>query len=223
MQLPFTAEQLFDVFEHHNVATWPAPVLGYVLGIAAVLYAIKRTPISDSVVCSILALFWLWIGAVYHIAFLATIAKAAYLFGALCIVQGAVFLVVGAFRGRICFGFERNPFCIVGAILVLYALVAYPLLGIRLGHAYPQSPAFGLAPCPTTIFTFGLLLWTRTRVPRYILAIPALWSLVGSTAAYLGVLEDAGLLATGVVGTALIVYRDRRRSPPQGLGNERDV
>ncbi|MBI4418255.1 MAG: hypothetical protein HY563_05725 [Ignavibacteriales bacterium] len=40
--------------------------------------------------------------------------------------------------------------------------------------------------------------------------IPALWSLIGFTAALrLEVLEDIGLLVAGVVGTALLVIRKR--------------
>jgi hypothetical protein len=85
----------------------------------------------------------------------------------------------------------------------------YPTLGYFLGHIYPKSPTFGL-PCPTTIFTFGLLLWTDVKLPKTILIIPFLWSLVGFTAALtLGILEDTGLLVSGVLGVGLILFRDR--------------
>jgi hypothetical protein len=49
-------------------------------------------------------------------------------------------------------------------------MVVYPLLGIRFGHSYPRAPLFGVAPCPTTIFTFGLLLWATRSVPGLFLA-----------------------------------------------------
>jgi hypothetical protein len=69
---------------------------------------------------------------------------------------------------------------------------------------------FGVAPCPTTIFTFGLLLWTRGRVPGWLLAVPTLWALIGFTAALtLGILEDTGLLVAGLLGTGLLLYRNR--------------
>ncbi|HXV44590.1 MAG TPA: DUF6064 family protein, partial [Anaerolineae bacterium] len=75
---------------------------------------------------------------------------------------------------------------------------------------YPQSPTFGL-PCPTTIFTFGLLLWTDHRFPKYLLVIPVIWSLFGlSAAVQLGVLEDIMLLITGLVATTMILYRDKQ-------------
>lgn len=48
-----------------------------------------------------------------------------------------------------------------------------PSLGVAIGHTYPAQPTFGL-PCPTTIFTFGLLLWVRPPVPWSLLVIPVL-------------------------------------------------
>jgi hypothetical protein len=88
-------------------------------------------------------------------------------------------------------------------------MLIYPVLGHFLGHTYPRSPTFGL-PCPTTIFTFGLLLWTGRGFPKYLLAIPAIWSMIGFFAALqLGVLEDVMLLMTGLVATLMILYRDK--------------
>jgi hypothetical protein len=66
-------------------------------------------------------------------------------------------------------------------------------------------------PCPTTIFTFGLLLWTERAVPKYLLVIPLLWTVIGSSAAWLlGFWEDLGLLVAGILSGGMIVYRDRR-------------
>jgi hypothetical protein len=56
-------------------------------------------------------------------------------------------------------------------------------------------------PCPTTIFTLGLLLFAAPPVPRIAFLVPLLWAAVGSVAAVsLGVVEDFGLLAAGAVG-----------------------
>jgi hypothetical protein len=68
-----------------------------------------------------------------------------------------------------------------------------------------------VAPCPVTIFTFGLLLLADKRVPKYLLVIPFLWSLLGFSAALaLTIREDIGLLIAGVLGTILIAVRDRK-------------
>jgi hypothetical protein len=70
---------------------------------------------------------------------------------------------------------------------------------------------FGVAPCPSTIFTFGLLLWTTKQVPGYLLIVPFLWSVVGMSAAVnLRVPQDYGLVVAGVLGTALIPIQNRK-------------
>ncbi len=96
---------------------------------------------------------------------------------------------------------------ILGGLFILYGLIIYPTLGYFLGHVYPTSPTFG-APCPTTIFTFGLLLWTDRVFPRYVIGIPLLWSLIGFMAALsFTISEDYGLLITGLPGTLVILLR----------------
>ncbi len=103
-----------------------------------------------------------------------------------------------------------KPIPVVGAIFILYAMVVYPLLGLALGHWYPRAPMFGVAPCPSTIFTFGLLLLAKRPVPIYILLVPLIWSIIGTTAATgLQVPQDYGLGIAGTVGTALVILRNR--------------
>jgi hypothetical protein len=181
----------------------------YLLAVTALLLSVKETRYSDRIISTILAFFWLWIGIAYHLTFFTSINQGAYLFGGLFIVQGILFFVTGVWHQKISFKPHLNAYSIVGAVFILYGLLIYPLLGYFLGHTYPQSPTFGL-PCPTTIFTFGLLLWTDRKFPKYLLIIPLIWSMIGFLAAVkLGVLEDIMLLITGLVATAMILYRDR--------------
>ena len=115
---------------------------------------------------------------------------------------------------------RRSPTAWVGVVLLAYALLVYPMLGQLGDHPYPDSPSFGL-PCPTTIFTFGLLLLTTERVPRHLFAIPLLWAAIGSTAAVLfGVWEDVGL---GVAAIAAAVSTALRGSCLTQTGGAYDV
>lgn len=95
----------------------------------------------------------------------------------------------------------------VGGVFVLYGVVLYPILGAAAGRDVTATITIGL-PCPTTIYTFGLLLWTAERVSRWLLVVPLAWSLLGASAAWLfGVTEDAALPIVGVVGTILLLTR----------------
>lgn len=61
-------------------------------------------------------------------------------------------------------------------------------------------------PCPTTIYTFGLLFWAVRPIPRHLLVIPLLWSFIGSTAVFLlSVVQDLGLLVAGLL--VLLLFR----------------
>jgi hypothetical protein len=218
MSLPFTVEQFLEVFERYNLAIWPLHIVAYTLGLLAVGLAWRPSAAGHRLIGAILACFWLWMGIVYHLLFFRQINPAAIGFGALFVVQGILFLWVGVLRPGLTFAPRANGLGLIGGLFVAYAMVIYPMIGAVLGHGYPQSPSFGVAPCPTTIFTLGMLLWTGTRVPKGLLVIPLLWSLIGVSAALaLGIREDLGLLMAGLVGTALLVWRDRRPTPRADL------
>ena len=211
MNLPFTIEQFLGVFERYNQAIWPAQLVAYALGVTAVVLAVRPVRYAAPAIAGVLALYWLWAGAVYHLGFFRQVNPAALGFGAFFLLQAMVLLWAGM-RGRLSFRPRGDVYGVTGGLFIVYAMVVYPLLGLAFGHRYPESPVFGVAPCPITIFTFGLLLWTDAPVPRYVPVIPLLWSLVGFTAALtLGTREDTGLLVAGLLGTALLVWRDHRR------------
>jgi hypothetical protein len=211
MSLPFSLEEFLSVFALYNHSVWPAQILLNVLAILAV-FLCTRSHVPSRSISGFLAGLWIWTGTIYHIVFFSTINPAASVFGALFVVQGMLFLYFGAIRGDIAFGFRSTVKGYTGAMLLAYGIVIYPVLGYFLGHVYPNSPTFG-APCPLTIFTFGVLLWTITRIRWYILVIPCVWALIGSSAALtLGIREDTGLLVSALLGTAVLTmrrFRDR--------------
>ena len=207
--IPFTTVQFLRVFEQYNDAVWPGQVLIYLVGLTAIFLAFKRSAISSKVISLILAFLWLWMGLVYHLIFFIRINGAARLFGALFIVQAIVFIFNGVLRSRLTFRFKSGLQGLIGAALLTYALIVYPLIGIAIGHAYPAGPTFGV-PCPTTIFTFGLLLGAGIDLRFYMLIIPVLWSLIGLWAAIsLGMYEDLGLVVAAV-SAALFVLQNRK-------------
>lgn len=210
MTLPFTVDQFLGVFQNYNLAMWPAHLVAYALGLAAVFCVMKKRPYSDLLVNLILGIFWIWNGALYHITYFSSINKAAYVFGALFVAQGLLFIVLGVFKNKITYEFTPNLSSVTGILFILYAMLIYPLAGYLLGHGYPFSPAFGLAPCPTTIFTFGMMLLAVKTLPRGMILIPLVWSLIGFSAALnLGITEDAGLLAAGILGSIMIFFEKR--------------
>ncbi|SHE33934.1 DUF6064 family protein [Flavisolibacter ginsengisoli] len=206
MKLPFTVEQFLGVFKTYNESIFPLQMLFYLLAGAIVFLSVKTSVWSDKVINSILAFFWVWMGIAYHILFFSTINKAAYLFGILFIIQGLLFFYYGVLKQRIRYKVKQNKPGMMGTTLVIFALIIYPALGYLFGHVYPSTPVFGV-PCPTTIFSFGILLWSDKKVPVIILIIPFSWSLVGFFAAtVLGMREDFALVLAGLLATALLLF-----------------
>lgn len=233
MNLPFTQQQFLDVFLNYNLSVWPMQIVLNLLALVALWFCVNQSAYSNRIVSFILSLFWFWTGIVYHLYFFTEINPAAYLFGAMFIVQALIFMYAGVARamvagqgnpapsGGLTFRVQMDLAGTMGLIMVVYALIIYPLLGYVFGHVYPRSPTFGL-PCPTTIFTFGLLLWTgytdgggktsKRRVtlslPVWIYIIPFLWALIGLGAALrLAMYEDLGLIISGMIAVAILIRR----------------
>lgn len=209
MKLPFTIGQFLDVFRQYNMAVWPMQIFFIVLALVAVYFSIRSKPYSNKVIVCILAFFWLWIGVIYHLIYFSRINKAALVFGTLFIIQATIFLYFGLIKNKMSFILKTDKYGITGIGLIVFALLIYPLLGYWLGHRYPYSPTFGL-PCPTTIFTFGMLLFSVSKISPWLLIIPFLWSLIGFSAAFsLGIKEDTGLVVAGLLSIAMILYRNK--------------
>ena len=197
MDLPFDRAQFLEVFARYHAAVGAAPLALNALALAA-LAALWQGRASCAV-AGLLALLWTWMALAYHAAFFAVVNPAAWGFAAISLAGAAAFL---AHAGRLRFGRPRGWRAAAAAAMIAYALIGYPLLGLALGHRWPAAPSFGL-PCPTTIFTIGVLLCARPPVPRVVWAAPLLWSAVGTSAAFsLGMHEDLGLGLAGLAGLA---------------------
>jgi hypothetical protein len=170
--LPFTPAQFLSVFVNYNTAIWPVQLGAYLLGCSSIVLLRWKVPHADRITAGILAIMWLWTGIAYHGLFFATISKAACLFGALFVIQGAYLLYTGVYHNRLRFGLGGGPTVWIGVALVFYAAILYPLIGMWTGNVYPEMPVFGVTPCPVTIFTFGMFLLTIHPRSRWLLVIP---------------------------------------------------
>ena len=212
MRPPFTAEQFFDIFHQYNLSVWPIQIV--LVAVAMVLVALAlASPRSSRVVIAGLAALWVWMALAYHFAFFADLTPAAYLFAAVFLVEAALLGWHGLRTRRLHFAVKREPaMTIVGAALIAFALVGYPAIAYALGQQYPGVPTFGL-PCPTVIFTCGLLAWCVRPVPRSVLLIPAAWALLGTTAAIdFGVRQDFALLPAAIIALGFMLWPRKPRT-----------
>ena len=201
--LPFDRYALLSLLSRYNEAVWPWQVLWLALAFAALglLHPATRTAFKTRGVAAILAGLWAWMAVVFHFAFFRTIQPAAWLFGAVSLLQAAGL----AWYGVVHDGFAADasappaPWRTAAAwALIGYALLAYPMLGWEQGLRFPATPTFSV-PGPTTIYTVGLMLLAGPAVPRVLFIVPVLWALVGSMAAMtLGLTQDLMLWLAGI-------------------------
>jgi hypothetical protein len=209
MRLPFTIDQFFDVFRDYNLAVWPVQWALVLAAVLAVLLAVQDRATSGRWVSGVLALLWFWMALAYHLAFFSRVNGAAVAFAVAFVGQGLLF-ARATWRGNVkSFRPESAGAWAVGATIIVYALVVYPILGYMLGHRYPAAPTFGV-PCPTTLFTLGMLVWAGRHVPWWMFVVPLAWSVVATSAAIsLGMTEDLGLVVFGIATACWLGFSRR--------------
>jgi len=206
MDIPFTTKQFFHVFAQYNNAVWPMQVVLTLLAVAAVLLLFSQFAAANRLISEVLALLWAWMAIAYHFVFFTAINPAAWFFGGLFLAAALLFVWIGVVREQLQFRARKDVWGWLGGLLIVYALILYPLLGWWLGHRYPALPTFGL-PCPTTIFTLGILLFAQAPVPRSTFIVPLLWSAIGTLAAVrLNVPQDLGLLVAGLIAAKFLIF-----------------
>ncbi len=218
MTLPYSMEVLFAILAQYNRALWPAPPLAALLALGVLALTLRPVRGGDRAVGGVLALFWIWVGAVYQLGTMAPIDFAAPLYGALWIAQGLLLAWTGVLRRRLAFRFAGGGAAWAGLGLALFALVGHPLIVVLMGYGWQAMPLVGLAPGPTAIFTMGLLLLTAGRVPRVLIVLPLLWAGVAAmTGWFLAFWLDFAVPLAVLAAIALLVWKSRRAGArPEG-------
>lgn len=205
MNIPFTLAQFYGVFEAYNTTLWPLQIALLLTGVTAIALLVLQRKYAGVYISGILTFLWAWQALAYHLAFFTVINPLAYAFAALFMAGAAAFFWQGVVRRRLNFSISNGWRMWAGWGLLIFALTIYPAWTYFSGHRYPAFPTFGL-PCPTTLFTIGLLAFLLRPYPRSTLVVPVLWCFIGSQAAFLfDISADIALVVASIVGLVLMV------------------
>jgi hypothetical protein len=195
--VPFTRAEFLEVFAAHNAAFGPVALILWLITAAAIARWVVRGHASEALLRTVLGANWLWAGIVYHGAFFTRINPVAWLFAALFVFQGLVFVVPERFWTRR--AVDSVDHWHSGFALALFAYgLAYPAIVRFDGFVYPFAPTFGM-PCPTAIVTIGYLIGAGRR-SMIESVVPIVWSFIAGSAAWLfGVHADLALPLAGSV------------------------
>ncbi len=205
-----TLERFLNYASMYNQELFPAQYLMLGLGLIAILLVFFRTKHSSRFISGILAFFYGWNGLLFYMGYFTEFMPIPFVFGILFIVQALLFIFEGTIRNRISFQFKADLYGLTGALLIFYGIFGYQALEYTLGRGYPEILSFGMFPCPTVIFSLGILLWTGKKFPPYILIFPLIHALNGFIPAFMiGIIEDIGLIISGLLVLFMLSYRDK--------------
>lgn len=221
--MPFTTEQFMEVFRSYNTAIKPLQFLMTMLAIVCIGGLIRKDRFSVSGSLLILSIMWLVNGIGYHIMFFSKVNPLAKVFGAGFILEAVALMVMAVMsirRPQVELSMARR---IAGWVMVFYGMIIYSVIGWLLGHRYPAAPMFGVAPCPTVIYSLGLLLILPKKIFLPVFIIPLLWVAIGSFAAFkFGMMEDLGLLMAGLTTLYFLFDKNSLRSEA-GVSQKSDL
>jgi hypothetical protein len=172
--LMFSARTYYRLFELYNLAIRPAQLPGAAFGIALLACAARPGAACGRLAFALLAACWLWVAWAFHAQRYAAINLAAPYFAFAFALEALLLLWLGTVRGRLAPAATGRGGDRAAVGLLLFALLAYPLLAIAGGRSWRQMELFGVAPDPTAIATLAVLL-LPARASWVLLPIPLLW------------------------------------------------
>jgi Family of unknown function (DUF6064) len=214
--LLFSPRIYWRMFEQHNTALWPLPLLTLAVGIAMFVLVARRPRGHGRWIALFLAVLWAVVGWSFLWHRYATINWAAAYVAPVFALEALLFLVAGALFDGLSFD-RRGPSGWIGYLLLAFAVAGQPLLAPLQGRGWASAEIFGIAPDPTAIGTLGLLLFARGKLLPWLLPIPLLWCLLsGITLQTMGAPEAWAPLAAAALTVAACIWTiiHQRGSPP---------
>jgi hypothetical protein len=205
--LLFSPHTYYRLFELYNQALWPLQLLALAIGAGILLVWRKRSPHAGRYIAALLALCWAWVAWAYHWQRYASINWAAEYFALAFALEAALLLWLGVARN----GLQLRDItqAKTGLALFVFALLAYPALGMLQGRSLAQGEIFGLMPDPTTLATLGLLLLFNIRKVAWLMPIPVLWSAISAATLWAMGAADFWLLPLAALITISLMMRKK--------------
>ncbi|TNE29916.1 MAG: hypothetical protein EP349_05985 [Alphaproteobacteria bacterium] len=207
--LPFTHDALVALFHSYNTGVQPAPWLMMCAALLALLCLFKPANIGGRAISAILALFWMWTGGVFHMMYFTPLNFMGPVYGFFFLMQAVLFLAVGTVMGKMDFHVDKSPTALMGLVLIILALVGYPLVEKLTGLTISDVRFAGTAPGPTALFTVGLLMTVRQKHTALLMVLIPLAALGVEvyTGFVLNLPFDLYIAAAAICAAALIFTR----------------
>ncbi|MDJ0739326.1 MAG: DUF6064 family protein [Gammaproteobacteria bacterium] len=210
--LMFAPDTYVRQFALLNAALWPLHVVLYLLAGAAA-WRLRPAVSQDAAVLWLLVPAWAACAWWFLHQRYAPISLAGDPWTGLFALQALLLAAVAARPAlRLVTPRTRLP----GMLLIGYALLVHPLLGLPAGRDAAALEWFGLAPDPTALATLGVLLTLRGLPAALLALVPLAWCLF-SGLSYLAMAMPLGTLAPlAAIAAAVARYLLGRTAPATG-------
>lgn len=197
------AEVFFNNVSAYNVSIFPMQIITLVVAIILTyLLFVRPSTIVNKLIKIYLSFTFVWFVLMFPFE---GVFKIGY--GLVHIVIAILFFI-DIFTAKIEFKFPET----IGKrylmlFLIFSAFALYPLIEYMSGHLYPKMILFGVAPCPTIIFSLALLIGAVPKVGKLIFILLIFSAIFAGLSApiMLGVWADLLLLISGIYGLIILI------------------
>ena len=198
------AEVFFNNVSTYNVSIFPMQIVTLVVAIILTyLLFVRPSTIVNKLIKIYLSFTFVWFVFMFPFEGVYKIG-----FGLVHIVIAILFFI-DIFTAKTEFKFpETSGKRYFMLFFIFSAFALYPLIEYMSGHIYPKVLLFGVAPCPTVLFSLALLIGAVPKVGKiiFILLIFAAISSGLSAPILLGVWADLFLLLVlGIYGLIILI------------------
>ena len=192
---PYDQQSWFNLVGDYNNSIWlsyPITLFVMLAMLSLIFRPAKKVSPHQSVrlVLALLAVSWLWCGAVFHAQYFSQLNWAAPWFGWVFVLQGGLLLLVAIFLKAASWVSLSSLRGRLAIFLLIIGLFIYPLSGYLEGRVPIQFERFPVMPAPVILVSFALIILLKSRWRHGLAVIPVLWGVVSAAFAItLGLLE----------------------------------
>lgn len=197
--LMFAPRTYWRLVERYNEAIWPLQILGVACGLALVALVHGNRAHRDRIIAGLIAGCWLWIASAFHLQRYAQINWAATWFAAAFALQALLLVIVGVAAGRIRLIDTDGRARAIASLVLVFAVLVYPLLAPLAGRPWSTAEVFGVAPDPTAIATVAVLALVRGRIRWLLLAVPLGWCAIATATLWVMEAREAVVVAAATL------------------------
>jgi len=188
----------------YNEDTLPLQIVMMIAAAILTYFVFAKASARANTLMKILLSFaFAWTGIVFFLIYAKSIVSAGA--SALFIII-AILFALDIFQKKIKFRLPAAGWQRYLTILLILLVFLYPVIGMALGHYYPEI-CMPMVPCPLTVFAITLVAAAIPHVDRKVYAFLLPWAIL-SLPKCLGAFncyEDCILFAAGVYGLVMLV------------------